>query len=187
MSRFFDRESHLEHVCEYSADKEYICEDKTKASVFQSNKVMSLLKNNLRHLNSIIDEFPGESSDGKVNKSHTCKICKRSYVHASGLARHLKSHGSNLERLAKTRPITKRIQDVQVSCQCALCGRIFSSVSRGLRHYEKDHALKCDPDEDHNEENQPMEDKDDEDKDTVSIFRAHSRSLCWFSFKYTVH
>lgn len=166
----FDHDEHLSHVCEYGADKEYIGDDQTKASPFQTSKVMELLKNNLRQLNSIIDEFPSESSDGKANKSHICKNCKRSYVHASGLARHVKSHGANLERLAKTRAVSRQIDDVQVSCQCAFCGRIFSSVSRGLRHYKIDHGLITCPDDDDDKENQSAESNSDEDKTRVSIF-----------------
>lgn len=184
----FDHEAHLSHICEYGADKEYNSGNNTKASSpFRTSKVMNLLKNNLRHLNSIIDEFPGESTDGKVNKSYNCKICKRSYVHASGLARHLKSHGTNLERLAKTRAVSKKIDDVQVSCQCVFCGRIFSSVSRGLRHYKIDHGLTTRPDGGDNKENQPMENKNDQNKDDVSIYLSNNAVFLLCSLQFYLY
>lgn len=173
----FDHDAHLSHVCEYNVAKENICENKLNASNLKASKVVALLKSNLRHLNSIIDDFPSVTGDHKANKSHICRICDRTYVHASGLARHLKSHGSNLERLTKARPDLKRIGDVQASCQCSFCGRIFSSVLRGMVHYKRDHGLNTCSDGSDDNGQQPVTQSEDENKETLQTENGQTANI----------
>lgn len=152
----FNFDTHLNHICEFNSEKEFIPDlenNPNDFNAFENSKAVCILKDNWRYLNSVIDDFPMERSDIKSSKSHTCKICKRSYVHAAGLARHIKTHGSNMQKMAKSQSVTKRIEDVKAICQCLFCGRIFSSCWRAFKHYQNDHEFKLERtiDENYNE------------------------------------
>lgn len=135
----FDYPTHLQHICEYDSDGEAIILDKTK--VFETNKAVRLLRNNSNELQSIV----GVGNDGeKGKKPYNCAICSRSYVHGTGLARHMRTHNVHIEEKTSraTSNVTMgKIEEFKVVCQCLYCGRIFCSVSDALKHYGNAHGF----------------------------------------------
>lgn len=165
--KLFDYDAHLNHICEYDCDKKRISygDNVDAVNMFETNNVMALIRDNVAQLNMLINEFPDEivaaegngtiNSTAKAAKSHVCKICKRSYVHGTGLARHMKSHGANTEKILRVRPVnTKQNVTAKVVCHCLFCGRIFSTVSEALKHYANDHNG-VHPNVDAEKENEP--------------------------------
>lgn len=148
--QLFDYEAHLEHVCEYDSNGERIVGEHEQFDAFESSKTTKLMNDNVVQLKRLISDISGESVVSKGNKSHVCKICLRSYVHGTGLARHMKTH--NVQQVEKqpkrpsaTAAACKPIDDVKVVCECLFCGRIFSSVTGALGHYEHVHGFGDDP------------------------------------------
>lgn len=167
--KLFDYDAHLNHICEYDCDKKRISygDNVEAVNMFETNHVMALMRDNVAQLSMLINEFPDEiltaegnsniNSTAKVAKSHVCKVCKRSYVHGTGLARHMKSHGTNMEKILRVRPVnTKQNVTAKVVCHCLFCGRIFSTVSEALKHYANDHNGVL-PNSDAEQENEPID------------------------------
>lgn len=144
--QLFDYEAHLHHVCEFDSNKERIVDDSDHFDVFEGSKTTKLLRDNSAQLKGLLNDIRDENSENKGNKSHVCTICNRSYVHGTGLVRHMKTHNvQQLEKYPKrmfaAAASVKPIDDVTVVCQCLFCGRIFSSVSDALEHYDEMHAF----------------------------------------------
>lgn len=144
--RLFNYENHLQHVCEFDDNGERIVQEDYDA--FEGNKTTQLLRDNQSLLRlAAIDTVDDEKNERKCVKSHVCKICLRSYVHGTGLARHMKTHTEQtLVKLPKraaasvaTTTTVKHIEDVTVVCQCLFCGRIFNSAMGALDHYRTVH------------------------------------------------
>lgn len=160
----FPLATYREHRCQYDHEKQFIFGENDKKKLWDRSLMRQLLQNNNRKLETILRENYAISAEastsaggvatatgtttGKVgldkNGAHyVCKICKRLYVHASGLMRHMETHKSDdwtykLASDSRCTPNVKVESRLEVM-KCADCHRLFSNLATMQEHRVKIH------------------------------------------------
>lgn len=160
----FSLATYREHHCHYDHEKQFIFGGKDKKKLWDRSLMRQLLQNNNRKLETILRENYATSAEaststastvatatmttGKVgldkNGAHyVCKICKRLYVHASGLMRHMETHKCD-DWTYKLASDNRRVPNIKVESRlevfkCAECHRLFSNLISMQEHRAKIH------------------------------------------------
>lgn len=107
---------------------------------------MKILKENRKQIGDILQQCKENAN----NLVHTCFVCQRVYVHASGLERHMESHRtehqSNQEKIMTKSIETTTVKMVNsVHCRsvrmikCLVCGQIFVNQKMCFKHLKSAH------------------------------------------------
>lgn len=144
----FSLENCAEHICQYDQNKCFIFDKVTQDILWHKSALRTMyLLNNEQIENILKQESFLKSSAPEINQcldgSHyVCKVCKRIYVHATGLARHMLTHKNDNYGLSyigtKTSKVIVNERHLQL-CKCQFCGRIFKNISSVLEHCENFH------------------------------------------------
>ncbi|XP_011293298.2 testis-specific zinc finger protein topi [Musca domestica] len=87
----------------------------------------------------------GSSDAKKSDGPHECTLCERSFVHSSGLLRHMEKHAMDLIPTSSTKysgksfasqavATTASTSSLRLVIKCTLCGRIFFEHSSACEH-----------------------------------------------------
>lgn len=133
--------------------------------------VIQQLENNQAMIRSIIDEIdstqnknnskpkrPKVALQGKNEGPFKCELCPREYVHATGLQRHMIKHKSKED----IKSFVFKINPVQETINCLICGLVFASIDQALDHLSGEHQSE-------DEEDVKEEEEEDQNKKTIIL------------------
>lgn len=135
-SQNFSLMNYQQHCCQYDDNGKYIFDKITIDNIWMKSNLRQLYVNNtiilekMFHIDNGADNLQ-QLYDRESNElNYTCSICKRMYVHVSGLRKHMEIHSNNIKH-ANTK---KEIVKYQCIFKCSDCGTLFGNTKKMFDH-----------------------------------------------------
>lgn len=149
----FDKTAFEQHICHYDDDKQFIFTDYWESRLLNKNRAIKITRENQKELKWMMQQC----KENAKNSMHTCLVCQRVYVHASGLSRHMQIHHSDdqkcsIDHIAMAAKMEAKVEAEIDVYKCLICGQVFGSAStcsKHLRGFHPEFGLK-EPDSDSN-------------------------------------
>lgn len=143
----FEKNEFERHCCQYDKNKKFIFDDQWEQRLFYENIALQITNDNLKEIKKILQQC----NENATKSIHTCFVCQRAYVHATGLLRHMEIHHT-VDLGGHDSIDVKPSVDMY---QCLICGQIFTHSTGCFKHLKElhsDYGFKEDDDDATNDE-----------------------------------
>lgn len=144
--QIFNGVDFVQHECGYTDRESFVFDDQMMNFLWEDSPLCKLYQHNSTVMANLLDKCDGAADRLKdanklaVQTNQVCLVCHRTYVHASGLARHMKTqHNSNNIRLNPFDWGGSNDAPAEV-IKCLVCGQIFISLTMCFAHLKLMHA-----------------------------------------------
>lgn len=133
----FPPDKYQDHCCHYNERGQFIFDEPLMERLWTKSTLRQLLSDNIRNASRLLNKHDtldnSMQSQDNETANYVCSICKRMYVHASGLKKHLDTHGNDCKRNWTT-------AQRQELFKCSICYRLLKSVDSLIEHRKAEHS-----------------------------------------------